>query len=147
MNRKELVKNIATVMRENNMRKPISLPKQVFHISDDDGNKKDFVIRKTNKSVIFTADDIDAVLEACLYTIKEAIKRGETVSIHGFGSLGLKYRKSRATKKMGTDEWIDIDARYVPKFTFGNDLRTCGKIYEISLKENEIKTAQPTIEE
>lgn len=32
MNRKELVRRIANVMRENNIRKPVSSQKQVFHI-------------------------------------------------------------------------------------------------------------------
>jgi len=147
MNRKELVRRIASVMRENNVRKPVSSPKQVFHISDDDGNTKDFVIRKTDKSVLFTADDVEAIVDACLFVIEEAMKRGEPVSIRGFGTLGLKYRKPRATKKLGTDEWVDIDARYVPKFTFGNDLRMCAKVYELSLQDNVLSNPLPVFDE
>ena len=41
MNRMEFVRRVAQEMRENNMRKPISTPKHVFHISDDEGNSKD----------------------------------------------------------------------------------------------------------
>lgn len=147
MNRKELVRRVASVMRENNVRKPVSSPKQVFHISDDDGNTKDFVIRKTDKSVIFTADDVEAIVDACLFVIEDAMKRGEPVSIRGFGTLGLKYRKPRATKKLGTDEWVDIDARYIPKFTFGNDLRMCAKVYELSLQDNVLSEPLPVFDE
>lgn len=60
MNRKELVRRIANVMRENNIRKPVSSQKQVFHISDDEGNTKDFVVKKTDKGVLFTYDDVEA---------------------------------------------------------------------------------------
>lgn len=147
MNRKELVRRVASVMRENNVRKPVSSPKQVFHISDDDGNTKDFVIRKTDKSVLFTADDVEAIVDACLFVIEDAMKRGEPVSIRGFGTLGLKYRKPRATKKLGTDEWVDIDARYIPKFTFGNDLRMCAKVYELSLQDNVLSEPLPVFDE
>lgn len=147
MNRKELVRRVANVMREKNVRKPVSSPKQVFHISDDEGNTKDFIIRKTDKSVLFTADDVESMVEACLFVIEEAIKRGETVSIRGFGTLGLKYRKPRATKKLGTDEWVDIDARYIPKFTFGNDLRMCAKVYELSLQDNALTEPLPVFDE
>jgi len=147
MNRKELVRRVASVMRENNVRKPVSSPKQVFHISDDDGNTKDFVIRKTDKSVLFTADDVEAIVDACLFVVEDAMKRGEPVSIRGFGTLGLKYRKPRATKKLGTDEWVDIDARYIPKFTFGNDLRMCAKIYELSLQDNVLSEPLPVFDE
>ena len=147
MNRRDFVRCIASTMRENNVRQPVSSPKQVFHISDDDGNTKDFVVKKTDKSVIFTADDIEAVLDAALYVIEESLKRGEPVSIRGFGSLGLKYRKPRATKKMGTGEWVEIDARYIPKFSFGNDLRLCAKIYELSLNDSNPETNFPIIDD
>ena len=147
MNRKELVRRVASVMRENNVRKPVSSPKHVFHISDDDGNTKDFVIRKTDKNVLFTADDVEAIVDACLFVIEDAMKRGEPVSIRGFGTLGLKYRKPRATKKLGTDEWVDIDARYIPKFTFGNDLRMCAKVYELSLQDNVLSEPLPVFDE
>ena len=54
MNRKEFARRVATLMREKDIRKPVSIPKQVFHISDDEGNSRDFVVRKTDKSVQFT---------------------------------------------------------------------------------------------
>ena len=63
MNRKELVRRIANVMRENNIRKPVSSQKQVFHISDDEGNTKDFVVKKTDKGVLFTYDDVEAMMD------------------------------------------------------------------------------------
>lgn len=147
MNRRDFAKRITTVMRENNVRKHVSSPKHVFHISDDDGNKKDFVVRRTDKNVLFTLDDIDAMLDACVYVICEALKKGEPISIKGFGTLGLKYRKQRATKRPGTDEWVDVEARYIPKFSFGNDLRMCAKIYELSLKDGILSNPLPLPDE
>lgn len=144
MNKKDLVKRIAVVMREKNIRKPVSLPRQVFHISDDDGNKKDFIVRKTDKSVLFTTDDIEAIIDTCLSVIMDAIKHGEPISIHGFGTLWLKYKQSRSAKLPGTDELIEIDAHYMPKFTYGKDLRMCAKIYEISLLDNPSVTSPIT---
>lgn len=44
MNRQAFIKNVADLLREKNIKKPISIPKQVFHISDNDGNSKDFTI-------------------------------------------------------------------------------------------------------
>lgn len=135
MNKKDLVKNITASMREKDIRKPVSMPKQVLHISDDEGNQKDFTVRKTEKSVIFTNDDVEAVINTFIEIVQDAIKNGETVSLHGFGTFGLKYRKPRKTKQVGTNEWVDVAARYVPKFTFGNELRRCAKIYELSLSD------------
>ena len=135
MNRKELVRRIASKMREKNIRKPVPMPKQVLHISDDEGNQKDFILRKSDKNVLFTINDVEAMLDTCLEVIGESIKHGEPVSIHGFGSLGLKYIKERAMKHVGTGEDVVAPARYIPRFSFGNDLRMCAKVYELSLAD------------
>ena len=84
MVRKELIRRMTEVMRENDIRKPISFPKHVFHISDDEGNRRDFTVKKVDKSVIYTADDVEAVLDTLQYVIQEALKAGEekTVTIN-----------------------------------------------------------------
>lgn len=136
MNRRDFVKDVCSYLRANNISKPISVPKQVFHISDDEGNKKDFSVKKTDKNVIFTFEDVDAILEACLEIAKNALRSGDNISFRGFGTLGLNYRKPRKTKQIGTDTDVVIDGRYVPKFVFGNDLRLCAKLYELSLDDH-----------
>lgn len=135
MNRKEFVRRVASVMRENNIRKPISDQKQVFHISDNEGNVSDFIIKKSNKGVLFTVDDIDAILDAYISVVEEALKQGDSISIRGFGTLALHYRKARTTKHPDTGESIVIADHYVPKFTSGKDLRICAKIFEMNLNE------------
>lgn len=136
MNRNELVSRIAGLMRDNNIRKPVSAQKQVFHISDDEGHTSDFIIKKSNKGVLFTYEDIDSVLGACISVIKEALKQGEHISIRDFGTLSLHYRKARTTKHPDTKEDIVIPGRYIPKFSYSKDLRMCAKIFELSLAED-----------
>lgn len=135
MNKIDFIKCVSDVLRTNDIKKPVSIPKQVFHISDDEGNSKDFTVKKTDKSVQYTKDDVTAIVDACLYVIQESLRRGEPINFRGFGTLGLNYRKPRATKCVGTEEDVVIEGRYVPKFSFGNDLRMCAKIYELSLKD------------
>lgn len=135
MNRKELVRRAANVLRDNNIKKPIYYQKQVIHISDDDGNTKDFVIRKSDTDVSFTSEDVDSVVDACIAVVEDAIKHGESVTLRGFGTIGLNYRKARVTKHPDTGEDIEVEARYVPKFSCGNDLRMCAKVYELSLND------------
>ena len=135
MNRNELIKNVANLLRENNVKKPVSMPKQVLRVSDDEGNKKDFVLQKTDKRVLYTVEDIDAIIGACQQVICDSLKRGEPISIHGFGKLELKYHKPTSIKHVETGEKLTIEERYVPKFSFGNDLRLCAKIYELSLED------------
>ena len=56
--------------------------------------------------------------------------------MRGFGTLYLKYRKARSTKQVRTGQHIDIDARYTPKFSFGDRLRMCAKLFELSLDDD-----------
>mgnify|MGYP002765605542 CR=1 FL=1 len=135
MNKKDLINKATEVLRNNNIRKPISTPKQVFHISDDEGNHKDFTVKKTDKSVAFNTNDVALVLNALLVVIEESIKHGEEVCIHGFGTLDVHQRAARTTKHPCTGETVEVKARYVPRFSFGNNLRIAAKLYELSLAD------------
>lgn len=143
MNKKTLISKTAEVLRNNNIRKPISTPKQVFHISDDEGNQKDFVVRKTDKSVLYTTNDVSAILDACIAVVEDAIKQGEDISIYGFGTLGVHRRAARKTKHPGTGEPVDVAARYVPKFSFGNNLRLAARLYGLGLDDPHIELPPP----
>ena len=147
MTRKELISYTTSVLRDNDIRKPVKLPKQTFHISDDEGNQKDFIVRKSDKNVIYTVNDVENILDALVAVVTDAIKRGDSVSIQGFGSLGVHKRAARATKIPETDTWVEVPARYVPKFKFGNDLRMAAKMYEMSLDENHDYNLFPEIPE
>ncbi len=143
MNKRELIRRVTEALRENNMRKPISVKKHTFHITDEEGNAADFLIKQQNKSVLYTVDDTTSIIDACLAVIVDAIKNGEEVSIQGFGSLGLHYRAARRTKEPNSGEWCEIEARYVPKFAFGKDLRMAARIYEVSLSEMPEQLPEP----
>lgn len=137
MNKKDLISKTAEVLRENNIRKPTSAQKTVLHISDDYGNQSDFIVKKSDRGLLFTVADVTAIVDACLAVIEDSIKHGEDISIHGFGTLGVHYRAARQTKHPETGETVSIDARYVPKFNFGNTLRMAAKVYELSLADRE----------
>lgn len=146
MNRKNFIKSVADVLRENDVKKPVSIPKQVFHISDDEGNTKDFAVKKTDKTVMFTQEDVSNIVDACICVIMDSLKRGEPISFHGFGTLGLNYRKPRRTKIVGSEQEVAIDGHYIPRFSFGNDLRMCAKIYELSLRDR-LEEPEPIYDE
>ena len=134
MNRKEFVRKVTDVLRDNSIRKPVYSTSHTFHISDDYGNAKDFVVKQKDKSLQFTIDDIDNVVEVCIAVISDALKRGDSISFRGFGTLGLQYHKGRKMKDM-QGEWIECPPFFAPKFSFGNDLKKCAKIYEMSVND------------
>ena len=135
MNKKEFISRVTETLRSNGLRKPVSVRKHTFHITDDEGNSADFNIRQQEKNVLYTVDDTANIIDACLAVILDAIRNGEDVNIKGFGCLGLHYRAARRTKEPISGEWCTVDARYVPKFAYGNDLRMAARLYEVSLAE------------
>lgn len=137
MNKKDLVSRIVDVLKQNNIRKRVSAQKTILHISDDFGNNSDFIVKKSDTGLLFTAGDVNSIIDACIAVVEDAIKQGESISIHGFGTLGVNRRAERHTKHPDTGDEITINARYVPKFNFGNSLRMAAKVYEMSLSEKE----------
>ena len=143
MFKRDLVQQVTAELRDSGYRKPVTVPKHVLHVSDDEGNQKDFVIKQSDRNTYLTLQDVSKTVDAVFSVIAESIRRGESVSIPGFGKFGVKYRQPRATKMVGTDEWITIEGRYVPSFSFGKELQMCAKAYENQLKDEELLHDNP----
>lgn len=43
MTKKDAITLVVEALKQNDVRKPVSFPKQTFHITDDEGNHKDFL--------------------------------------------------------------------------------------------------------
>ena len=138
MYRRDFVRAVAEVLRVSGARKPVSIPKHVLHVSDDEGNSKDFSIKKADKNMLYTVDDVNKMVDACIDVIERALKAGDDISIHGFGTLGLRYRKARRTKNMLNGDEIEIEARFVPKFIPGKSIKTCARVYSLNAMEASI---------
>lgn len=135
MNKKEFIAKVVDVLQQNDIRKPVAAQKTVLHITDDDGHCSDFTIRKDSTKLLFTVSDIAAILDAMLAVTEDSLKHGEEVNLHGFGSLALHHRAARQTKHPDTGDVVDVAARYVPKFSFGKNLKIAAKLYELSLSD------------
>lgn len=140
MNRKDFIRAVWDRLRDDGIRKPITIPKHSFTISDDEGNTKVFYVKKRDKDVMFSVGDVEAIVDACLETVKDAVSRGEELNFKGFGSMNVIKRAPRWTYLNG--ERVDIAEHYVPKFTASTDLRLAAKLYELSLPEEEKSTAE-----
>ncbi|MCS7173201.1 MAG: HU family DNA-binding protein [Armatimonadetes bacterium] len=68
--------------------------------------------------------DANAALDAALDAIKTALRRGEKVTLVGFGTFQVRERRAREGRNPQTGEKIRIPARKVPAFTAGKELRT-----------------------
>jgi DNA-binding protein HU-beta len=56
-------------------------------------------------------------------SVKEALQKGDRVSVVGFGTFSVAARKARKGRNPRTGKEIKIAARKVPKFTAGKNLK------------------------
>ncbi|AIL32616.1 HU family DNA-binding protein [Basilea psittacipulmonis] len=70
-----------------------------------------------------TKADAGRALDATLASIKKALKKGDTVTLVGFGTFAVAKRKARTGQNPRTGEAIKIAAATVPKFRPGKALK------------------------
>ena len=135
MNKGGLIRDVAAVLRRNNVRKDVPPKKHVFYISDDEGNSKKFSVTQQARSVLFSAVDVETILDAAMFIINEAIKRGEPVNLQGFGSFKLRHLKHISVKDFNSDGTIEIPDRYSVKFIPGCDLKNSAAVYGTTIED------------
>ena len=85
-------------------------------------NKADFIGAVADAAELSKADAGRAV-DAMIEVIKKALKKGDTVSLVGFGTYSVRKRAARTGRNPQTGAAIEIAASSVPKFTAGATLK------------------------
>ncbi|MBT8062752.1 MAG: HU family DNA-binding protein [Gammaproteobacteria bacterium] len=67
--------------------------------------------------------DAGRAVDAVMDSVTAALKRGEQVSVVGFGTFSVKHRAARAGRNPRTGETIQISASNVPGFKAGKALK------------------------
>ncbi|MCH4562752.1 MULTISPECIES: HU family DNA-binding protein [Halomonas] len=62
-------------------------------------------------------------LDAMVETVAESLKKGESVSLVGFGTFAVKERAARTGRNPQTGQPIEISAAKVPSFKAGKALK------------------------
>lgn len=88
--------------------------------------KKDLV--EEVSKVVCNKKEADAAVNAVIDSIKKALKKGDKVSIVGFGTFSVTKRAARTGRNPQTGEAMKIKAKKVPKFTPGKEFKAvvCG---------------------
>ena len=77
--------------------------------------------------VTSTKKEADESISAMLAAIKKALKKGESVTLVGFGTFSISKRKARKGRNPQTGEVIKIAAKKVPVFKAGKGLKDAVK--------------------
>ncbi len=85
-------------------------------------NKKELIDSIAQKTGVKKVD-ADKVLSAYEETILETLKKGERVTIVGFGTFTVSDRKERKGRNPKTGEEMVIPAKKMPKFVVGKSFK------------------------
>ena len=77
--------------------------------------------------VVSTKKEAQEAVDCVFSSITRALKKGDTVTLVGFGSFKVVERKARKGRNPQTGEEIDIKASKAPKFTPGKSLKDAVK--------------------
>jgi DNA-binding protein HU-beta len=83
---------------------------------------KDDLILEISKATCTKAEAARA-WDAAMEAMKKALKKGEKVTLTGFGTFAVVKRAARNARNPRTGEWMKIEGRNAPKFTAGKALR------------------------
>lgn len=89
-------------------------------------NKEQLVERVADKTGATKKDATD-ILNAALDMVSGSLKRGEKVTLVGFGTFLVRKRKARDGRNPQTGAKIKIPAKRVPAFTAGKELKAAVK--------------------
>ncbi|TXK65899.1 HU family DNA-binding protein [Alkalisalibacterium limincola] len=85
-------------------------------------NKAEFVAAVADTAELSKTDAGNAV-DAVVEVIKKALKKGDTVTLVGFGTFQVRKRAARTGRNPRTGENIKIKASKVPGFKAGKALK------------------------
>ena len=88
-------------------------------------NKGDLINEVAN--VVSTKKEAQEAVDCVLASITKALKKGDTVTLVGFGTFKVTKRKARKGRNPQTGEEIKIKASKVAKFTPGKSLKEAVK--------------------
>jgi DNA-binding protein HU-beta len=77
--------------------------------------------------VTCTKKEAALAVDATLAAIQKALKKGEAVTLVGFGTFGISKRKAREGRNPQTGAAIKIAAKKVPVFKAGKGLKDAVK--------------------
>lgn len=84
---------------------------------------KSELINALSEETTFSKKDVTRVVASMTRIIERSLKKGDKVSLAGFGTFSTSLRPARRGINPSTRQRIDIPAVHVPRFKAGKGLR------------------------
>jgi integration host factor subunit beta len=67
--------------------------------------------------------DVERIVTTIFDEIADSLARGDRVELRGFGAFSVKERSARSGRNPRTGQSVSVDAKYIPYFKTGKELR------------------------
>ena len=67
--------------------------------------------------------DVERIVNTIFSEITNSLAKGKRVELRGFGAFSVQHRKERVGRTPRTGESVNVDAKHIPRFKTGKDLR------------------------
>lgn len=84
--------------------------------------RSDLIARIAQKRGLYQRD-VERVVATVFEEVTEALSDGDRVELRGFGAFSVKHRDARTGRNPRTGEAVDVEAKSVPFFKTGKQLR------------------------
>ncbi|MBA4781942.1 MAG: integration host factor subunit beta [Rhizobiales bacterium] len=85
--------------------------------------KSELVQRLADQNPHLYHRDVEAIVNAILDEISNAMARGDRVELRGFGAFSVKYRPARTGRNPRTGAQVEVEQKYTPFFKTGKEMR------------------------
>ena len=85
--------------------------------------KSELIEAVAAKVTNFSRKDVEIIVETLFESMAQSLSEGDKVEIDGFGSFKIKERDGRQGRNPKSGENIFIDAKKVPFFKAGKEIR------------------------
>lgn len=92
--------------------------------------KSELIESLIEKNPSIPVKDVENAVKEILEQIAQTLENGERAEVRGFGSFSLHFRQPRIGRNPKTGEQVELEAKSVPYFKAGKDLRVRVDIQE-----------------
>ncbi|MCF6328917.1 MAG: integration host factor subunit beta [Henriciella sp.] len=85
--------------------------------------RSELIARLAEENPDLKSEDLERVVGVILDEISDALARGDRVELRGFGAFSVRHRKARTGRNPRTGEAVKVEAKAVPFFRPGKELR------------------------
>ena len=84
---------------------------------------KSQLVSKMAKDTKMSKSACENIVNSCMANIKSSLKKGQSVTLIGFGTFSVVTRAARTGRNPSTGKPMQIPAKDVPKFSPGTNLK------------------------